>query len=324
MTEIIRFDQLPGSASAGSLDSRLRDGVVSIGNFDGVHIGHGTLLRKVDELAKSIDGPSVVIVFDPHPAAILRPEHIPPRLTWIQRRAELLQRHGIDFLLVCKTTKELLNLQAEDFFQWLIVDQLGAKGIVEGPNFFFGKGRGGNVDTLRKLCEQNSIECQIVEPKGGDGGDMISSTRIRQSLADGNLDQANQWLTTPYRIRGIVTKGDQRGRTIGFPTANLNQIDVVVPRDGVYGGIVPIDGKPHQAAIHIGPNPTFSDNQTQKVEVHLLDFDGDLYGQTLLVDFVTRVRDIARFDSVEKLQEQLDRDIATIRNRLANFASKGN
>ena len=325
MTKIIPFSGLSGSTgdataptdseSAKELSPSLRGGVISIGNFDGVHRGHRALLREVRHRADAVDGPAVAIIFDPHPATILRPGLSPPRLTWIERRAELLDQAGVDYLLVCETTRDFLNLSADAFFQSLVVDQLQAKAIVEGPNFFFGRDRGGDIELLGKLCERSDIDFTVSQPTE-DSGQMISSTRIRHLLGAGKIDEANSLLGTAYRIRGTVTEGEQRGRKIGFPTANLTGIDVVTPGPGVYGGIVQIDDQSYDAAINIGPNPTFDDD-TLKVEVHALDFSGDLYNAALDVDIVCHVRDVARFGSAERLVQQIDRDVQTIRTRLA-------
>lgn len=333
MTKIVRLARLheteTNSTSENPVDRSLEGCVVTIGNFDGVHRGHAALLEMVTAKAKLLGAPTVVVVFDPHPAAILRPDRVPPRLTWIQRRAQLLDRLGIDVLLACETSTELLNLTAEDFFQKLIVQRLQAQAIFEGPNFFFGRGRGGNVETMAALCQQHSIDFSIATPANVDG-EMISSTRIRESLIGQKIEQANAMLGISYQIRGRVTTGQQRGRTIGFPTANLCDIDVVVPGPGVYGGFARVENtsddanefmatdsdQTYQAAIHIGPNPTFDDDGSVKTEVHLLDYSGDLYDKTLLVDFVTFVRDIARFESVEQLTQQLSRDVKTVRTRL--------
>ncbi len=295
-----------------------RGGVISIGNFDGVHRGHATLLREVRRLADELAGPAIAVVLDPHPAAILRPEQQPARLSGIDRRAELMSSLGIDYLIACTTTPEFLQLSAETFFHSLVRDQLAARAVVEGPNFFFGRGRGGDIDTLSELCRQSSIQLSIVEPTTADQG-MISSTRIRELLSDAKVERASQLLGSPYRIGGRVVGGAKRGREIGFPTANLVDVDVVIPAHGVYGGYAMIAGRRYQAAIHVGPSPTFEVDGASKIEIHLLDFDGDLYGQTLLVDFVVHVRDIARFDSAEMLAEQLARDVNTIRSRLAVF-----
>ncbi len=298
----------------------LHGGVISIGNFDGVHEGHAALLNENKRLADKLGGPSVAVVLSPHPAAFLRPDKVPSTLTWMQRRADLMLRIGVDFLAVCPTSTEFLALSANDFFQRLVVQRLRAKGIVEGPNFFFGKGREGNVHTLKTLCDRAAIELTIVQPETI-GEKMISSTRIRGLLQAGEIETAVELLGQPYQIRGTVIEGEKRGRQIGFPTANLGSIDGVLPGPGVYGGFAHLNGSASQkrlAAIHIGPNPTFDASGASKTEVHLLDHSEDLYGRTLLVDFVTCVRDIKRFDSVDQLKQQLTQDIQTIRNRLTS------
>lgn len=303
----------------------VRGGAISIGNFDGVHLGHAALLAHTRHLADRIGGPAVAVVLDPHPAAILRPEKTPPKLSWIQRRAELMAPIGIDYLVVCPTSADFLRLSAETFFDLLIRTQLAAKGVVEGPNFYFGHQRGGNVELLRALCDQHTIEMLIVSPthrpSSADGlqgnnrtSQMISSTRIRRLLAGSRIGEATELLGHPHRIRGRVVSGDQRGRKIGFPTANLAAIDVLVPGPGVYGGVAWVDGEAFRAAVHVGPRPTFTTADQRRVEVHLLDFCGDLYGQMLQVDVVSRVRDIARFESATELADQLARDVQTIRD----------
>lgn len=321
MTEIVTLENVTrDSATLGwqPESQTVRGGVISIGNFDGVHLGHASLLREVRRIADRLAVPAVVVVLDPHPATILRPDRAPARLTWIERRAERMATLGIDKLVVCPTTREFLQLTAEQFFRSLVAERLAAKAMVEGPNFFFGRDRGGDIATLGSLCQQSGIELRIVEPSRY-AGQMVSSTRIRQLLEQGDVAGAALLLGTPYRIRGTVIGGARRGRAIGFPTANLGGVDVLVPGPGVYGGDVTIGGKRLTAAIHIGPNPTFDCDGSLKVEIHLLDYDGDLYGQQLLVDLLFRVRDIARFDSVETLVGQLNQDVETIRTRLTTL-----
>lgn len=320
MTEIVPLTDVTevlGSKASDSLRS-VQGGVITIGNFDGVHRGHAALLSEVRRLADRTSGPAVAVVLDPHPASILRPAKAPTRLTWIERRAELMDRLGIDALVVCKIDREFLAMQATEFFQSLVIDRLAARAMVEGPNFFFGHNRGGDVDVLRELCGANQIDLQIVPPTKYDG-QMISSTRIRNLLESGRVEEATRLLGAAYRIGGTVVPGDSRGRQIGFPTANLSGIDVVLPAAGVYGGLATAGEKTHQAAIHIGPAPTFDRQGLLRVEVHLLDYDGDLYDQVLLVDFIMHVRDIARFDSAQRLVEQLHNDVTTIRAGLAPF-----
>lgn len=323
VTEIIPLSNLAAGGPSPSRLESIQGGVITIGNFDGVHLGHQTLLSRVRQLADKNGGPAVAVVLDPHPAAILRPTKVPARLTWIERRAELMRPLGIDALVVCETTPAFLQLTASEFFKSLVIDRLGASAMVEGPNFFFGRDRGGDTGVLTELCRASDVDFQIVDPTSA-AGEMISSTRIRSFLELGKVDEAGQLLGGPHRLRGKVVRGASRGREIGFPTANLSEFDVVVPAPGVYGGHAIVDGATIQAAIHVGPNPTFDNDQSVKVEVHLLDYDGDLYDQQLQVDFVTRVRDIARFESAECLIRQLGQDIQSIRTSLASTRDSRN
>ena len=295
-------------------DRRLLGGAISIGNFDGVHRGHAELLRRLCRLATRLGGPAVAVTFDPPPAAILRPESQPPPLTTLGHRAELLRGFGVDGVVVIRTTRDLLAESAEDFFASLVVDTLQAKGIVEGPNFFFGRGRAGDPPLLRRLCGEAGIECQIVEPTTSDGA-WISSTRIREAILAGEVDSAAAMLSRPYRISGVVTGGAGRGRLLGFPTANLSDIQTLIPAAGVYAGWAAVDGETLPAAIHIGPNPTFAET-LPKVEVHLLDQSRQLYGLNLDVDFVRRIRGVVKFDSAEGLKRQIEVDLGGVREVL--------
>lgn len=283
-----------------------------MGNFDGVHRGHATLIRRLVQLAGRVDGPAVAVTFDPHPAALLRPGSEPVRLTEIERRAELLSALGVSHVVVCKTDLSLLRLSARQFFDSVLVDALAARGIVEGPNFFFGYRREGDVDALAAFCRPLGIEFEVAEALG-DGDAIVSSTEIRRRIAAGEIEAANRLLTAPYRIAGTVIRGDARGTGLGFPTANLTDIHTLVPAPGVYASRVEIDGRSHPAATHIGPNPTFDPAGASKVETHVIDYRGDLYGSRLQVDFIGRVRDIARFESIESLVRQLERDVAAVR-----------
>ena len=311
MTQIV---SIPNIASS-SISAELHAGVISIGNFDGVHRGHASLLEQTKQLAEQLSGPAIACLFDPHPIAILRPELSPKRLTSLAERARRMERFGIDFLIVCKTTPDLLNLTAEAFFQILVRDQLKCRGMVEGANFCFGKDRGGNVDLLRNLCQQESIEFQLAPMKLIDE-QVISSTRIRNLLEQGNVRKAGELMQIPHSITSRVVRGDQRGRTIGFPTANLESVDVVVPQGGVYAGWAQIDHSRFPAAIHIGESPTFQSGHSSKIEVHLIDYQGDLYDTALRVEFIERVRGIQHFDSPQSLTKQLRQDVATVKQLL--------
>lgn len=297
----------------------LRGGAISIGNFDGVHRGHSRIVSRLNRYASELGSAAIVFTFDPHPVRLLRPEQTPPPLTWTRRKADLLADLGVDVVIAYPTNLALLELEAEEFFQQIVCQKIGAKAMVEGPNFFFGKGRGGNIDTLKSLCHQNKVELEIVKPIENDGK-YVSSSRIRTLIADGDVRSAREYLTQPYRIRGMVTHGAARGTTIGFPTANLDAIDTLVPAIGVYAGRAWIESRWHWAAINIGPNPTFGE-QLPKVEVHVLDFDGTLYGRPLEVDFIEHLRDIRQFESPDKLIEQLNQDVLKTRQIARQFSS---
>ena len=289
----------------------IRRGVIAVGNFDGVHQGHRCLIERLCSLAKAVGRPSIVFTFDPSPAELLYPGHVPPALTWMERRAALLHRLGVDIVIAFPTTKELLELTASQFFETVLIEQLGACGLVEGPNFRFGKGRDGDVRFLQRKCNEFKIPLEIVQPQNVDGV-LISSSRIRNDIMRGEMESANRFLLEPYRMIGRVSQGAQRGRQLGFPTANLEAIPVLVPPSGVYAGRAYVGDNIHRAAIHIGPNPTFEESQP-KVEVHIIDFSGDLYGTRLEVDLLARLRGVQKFESVDALLNQLRSDIAAAR-----------
>jgi riboflavin kinase/FMN adenylyltransferase len=259
------------------------------------------------------------MTFDPPPAALLFPQRpLTPPLTTIERRAELLFDLGVDALVAYPTDSYLLLLTAEQFFQQKLVNVFHARAVVEGPNFRFGRDRSGDVENLRTMCETVDIAFDVAEPASDDLG-LISSTRIRQLLAAGELEQANAHLTHPYSLSGKVVKGAQRGRQLGFPTANLDQIKTLVPAPGVYSGWVNLNGSSLPAAINVGPNPTF-DESHNKVEVHIINYAGAaLYDQTLQVALATKIRDIQKFSSVDKLQLQLAADIRQCQQSVARL-----
>lgn len=299
MNRIERLESLPNAA---------RGGAVTIGNFDGVHRGHARIARQLVAAARAVGGPAIVFTFDPHPAQLLRPHAQPARLTTLARRAELLAELGVDSLVVCTTTTELLQRSPVEFFRQFLVDGLAARAMVEGPNFLFGRHRAGDIGTLAQLCREATMSLDVVPPLEVHGA-IVSSSRVRELLQRGDVDAANELLSRPFRVEGIVRNGAKRGRQLGFPTANLHEIATTIPGAGVYAGAATVDGQLRAAAIHIGPNPTFGEQQL-KVEVHLPGWTGDLYDSILAVDFVSRLRDIQPFASVAELAEQLSRDVA--------------
>jgi riboflavin kinase / FMN adenylyltransferase len=296
------------------LPEECRGGAVTIGNFDGVHRGHQALLAELSRQALALPGPAVAVTFDPHPLQLLRPAQFLPVLTTIADRAALLQTYGADHVVILRTTPDLLHLRAREFFDLVLRERLGARTVVPGFNFAFGRGREGTVDTLAALCREAGLGFTLVPPLELDGRP-ISSSRVRGELVRGAVREAAVLLGRPYRLGGTVATGQRRGRTLGFPTANLEAVEVLVPGNGVYAVRVVHDGKSWSGAANIGPNPTFGE-QERKVEVHLIDFAGDLYGARLAVDFIERLRDTRPFASALALVEQLRSDVEQAR-RLA-------
>jgi riboflavin kinase/FMN adenylyltransferase len=294
---------------------------VTIGAYDGVHLGHRALLRDLSERAAAAGLSTVVVTFDRHPASVVRPESAPKQLTDLDQKIELLTDCGIDRTLVVPFDRQRADESAEEFVQEILVDQLAARLVVVGEDFHFGHGRKGNVALLTELGREAGFEVVGVALTG-DEGDAVSSTRIRSLVAEGDVVGAAQLLSRPHEVRGPVVHGDGRGGPeLGFPTANL-QIgeDIALPADGIYAGyFTRADGTAHQAAISVGRRPTFYEPGTASVlvEAYLLGFDGDLYGEAGRVSFVRRLRGEERFDSVEALIEQMHADVAETERVLA-------
>ena len=286
---------------------RSQAAVLTIGNFDGVHRGHVAMLGRLKELSVQLGLPAVVVTFDPPPLAILAPERLPPRLTTVEQKVALLRAQEVDEVIVWPVSRELLSLSAEQFFEQIVCDQLMCRGIVEGPNFCFGRARGGNVEVLKRLGAAANTPVVIAEPSET-GGAMISSSQIRSALSAGDVVQARELLGRPYAIEGTVVTGAQRGRLLGFPTANLSQVETLIPPLGVYAAQTTIQGTAWPVALNIGPNPTFGEDQL-KLEAHVIGYSGDLYGQTLSFQLLDQLRGVKRFSGVEELREQLERDI---------------
>lgn len=289
--------------------------IISIGNFDGVHEGHKNLISQMKTLGKMISpppAPVVAITFYPHPLLILKPGINLSFLSTLEQKKKLLHAAGADFVAVLKTDDGLLDLQAEEFFEKIIAETFKARGILEGPDFHFGKNRAGNMTMLKDLCMKRNILGTIATPFLIDD-ELVSSSRVRKSIQTGDMTQAKKLLGRTYSIEGKVVSGAKRGRTIGFPTANLENIQTVLPMNGVYAAYCTIGDKTYATAVNIGPNPTFSES-SQKIEAHLLDFEGDLYDHTIEIHFLKKIRAIKTFEDKNALIEQLKLDIEQTRN----------
>jgi len=290
-----------------AIPETLRGGAAAIGNFDGVHLGHARLIERLHAMAQRVAGPAVVFTFDPPPTRILHPEAAPEPLIWIDRKIEILTELGVDATIVYPTNKEFLALEARAFFDHIVHEQLQAKAMVEGPNFFFGHNRSGNVEVLRAFCAESNMPFEVPEPVEA-AGQIVSSSRIRAAVAAGQVDEARLMLGRPYRIRGLVIHGAGRGRQIGYPTANVGGTDTLMPAAGIYAAKACVENVWHPAAVNIGPNPTF-DEGGLKVEAYLIGFEGDIYDQPIEIDFLVRLREIKRFASVAALIDQMAKDV---------------
>lgn len=295
--------------------------VMTIGNYDGVHLGHRRLLEMCASLRTPQTGGVAVVTFEPHPLTVLKPELAPPRLSPPRIKEQLLAEAGVDYLVELPPSPEVLNLTAEQFWE-ILRDQVRPTDLVEGDNFNFGKGRGGNIERLRQWTRESAVRLHTVEPVTVVLLDLrivpVSSSLIRWLLATGRVRDAAICLGRAYVLEGSVVKGYQRGRTIGVPTANLDCGDQHVPADGVYAGRCTVGGTTYPAAVSIGTMQTFGRNLRHQIEAHLIGFDGDLYGQVLQVEMLDWLRDQRKFAGIEALKAKMAEDIETTR-RLAGF-----
>ncbi|HET8559992.1 MAG TPA: bifunctional riboflavin kinase/FAD synthetase [Marmoricola sp.] len=297
--------------------------VVVIGNFDGVHLGHRHVVARAREVADQDGLRLVAVTFDPHPMAVLRPEHAPSMLSHVDDRAALLVEAGADDVLALPFSRETAAWTPEEFIERVLVDALRASAVVVGANFRFGNRAAGDVATLVESGRRHGFTVEGIPLEGGP--QVWSSTYVRTCLAAGDVEGAAEALGRPYAVRGQVVEGDRRGRELGYPTANVPPADFAVPADGVYAGQLRVraatdDGwcAPLPAAISVGTNPTFVGERARRVEAYVLDReDLDLYGQVVEISFVARIRGMVRFDSVDDLVARMAEDVEQARTLLA-------
>jgi riboflavin kinase/FMN adenylyltransferase len=309
--------------SFADVPSDLGPTVVTIGNFDGIHLGHQHVLQQARTTADELGVTEVVVVtFDPHPIAVLRPEHAPPTLTSIETRVRLLSEAGIDAVLVVPFDRDMASWSPVDFIDRVLVDALRARAVVVGANFRFGNRAAGDVALLRGVGEERGF---LVEGVELDGGPQVwSSTYVRSCLVTGDVSGAAEALGRPFTVRGVVVRGDQRGRELGYPTANVpTPADAAAPADGVYAGwLTRLDsGESYPAAISVGTNPTFDGERERRVESYVLDRDDlELYDVEVDVSFVERLRGMVKFEGVEALVETMHDDVRRARETLVTRA----
>ncbi|MEU5615161.1 bifunctional riboflavin kinase/FAD synthetase [Streptomyces sparsogenes] len=291
--------------------------VVTIGSYDGVHRGHQVIICRTVARARELGVPAVVVTFDPHPSEVVRPGSHPPLLAPHHRRAELMAGLGVDAVLILPFTAEFSRLSPGDFVVKVLVDKLHARLVVEGPNFRFGHKAAGNVDFLKELGTTYDYEVEVVDlyQRGAaGGGEPFSSTLVRRLVAEGDVTGATEVLGRPHRVEGVVVRGAQRGRELGFPTANLETLPhTAIPADGVYAGWLTAEGEAMPAAISVGTNPQF-DGTERTVEAYAIDRVGlDLYGLHVEVDFLAYLRGQETFSSIEALLERMADDVKRAR-----------
>jgi riboflavin kinase/FMN adenylyltransferase len=295
-----------------------RNAVLTIGNFDGVHIGHQALFYEVIERAHTVDGTSIAMTFEPHPLRVLKKNHTPPLITLFEQKAELIERSGIDVLICVPFTLEFASISARSFVEDLLVGKIGMKVIVVGEDYAFGKNREGDIRLLNSLAPRlgfEVVETSLIRAVKGVSA-RISSTAIRNLVQAGEMQQACKMLGRHFQLRGTVVAGrDRGGKLLGFPTANLKTEDELCPKTGIYAVTVETRHGLHLGVANIGYSPTFDDRQFT-VEVHILDFHENVYAERIRINFVKRLRGEIKFASLDELKRQIERDIETARQIL--------
>jgi len=296
-----------------------KNAVITIGNFDGVHLGHQALFSQVSEKASALGGTSVAMTFEPHPIRVLKQNGQPPLITLYEQKIELISRTGLDVLICVPFTLEFASITAQEFVEDLLVKQIGTKAVIVGRDYTFGKNREGNLDLLKNYAKRFGFEVITVDwiRTKDTQAKRTSSTRIRELVMDGRVAETRKLLGRYYQIRGIVATGRNRGgRLLGFPTANIILQDELCPKTGVYAVTVEVMHQKYKGVANIGYSPTFDDH-VFTVEVFILDFEENIYGQKIRVNFIERIRDEARFSDLSELSRQIQADVTQARAILA-------
>jgi riboflavin kinase/FMN adenylyltransferase len=285
--------------------------VVTLGNFDGVHVGHQILFRKAAEIAQEKGGTSIAFTFEPHPLKIIAPEKVPPLLTHFHKKMELIESCNIDHVICADFTRQFADQRPRDFSKNILNEKIGVKEMVVGFDYAFGRGREGTIPYLRKMGEEFGFIVHVVEPFKLDGL-TVSSSHVRELIELGNMASAKKFLGRYYSIVGPVVAGYKTGQAIGFPTANIDTSKVQIPGTGVYAVRMIYQKQSYNAVANIGFNPTFHRDRLS-VEVHIFDFDQVIYGKEIEVEFITRIRSEIEFASKEELVVQIKKDIAKVK-----------
>lgn len=299
----------------------MRPTVLTLGVFDGLHLGHQRIMQTVVERAKAVGAVATAITFDPHPRAVLHPESAPPLLQTLDQRLANFEILGIEQVIVIRFDRDFASLSADDFLRDIVHDRLHAKEVYLGKGFAFGRGREGNIELLRKMSAELEFFSDEVEELRL-RGERISSSRIRELLAEGRVNLVRRMLGRPYGVEGVIIRGNRRGHTVGFPTANLRPHNRVIPRFGVYATSTLVDGTWRRSITNIGVRPTFEKETEPSIETFIFDFDGDLYGNVLRVRFLHWIRDERKFAGIDELKAQIKRDAARALNYFSHRGVK--
>ncbi len=293
-----------------------KNAVLTIGTYDGVHFGHQQIIKRINDIAKEIEGESVMLTFDPHPRLILNPNDNKLKLiSTIDEKEELLEEFGLNHLVIVEFSKEFASTDAEEYVEKILVQNFHPKRIVIGYDHRFGKGRQGNIDLLRQLAPKYGYEVEEIPAQTLDEIS-ISSTKVRNALLDGDIQQANEFLAHPFTIKGKVVHGDKIGRILGFPTANIeiSNPHKLIPASGVYAVKLKIEDTFYKGALSIGYRETVFDNSSLTIEVFILDFEGDLYNKEVDMIFVQYLRPQIKYENWDLLKEQIEKDVIAVRN----------
>ena len=295
----------------------IKKSIVTIGTFDGVHAGHRTIINRIINLAKKRNGQSVLITFEPHPRFLINPQHRLKLLTTLEEKKSLLEKLGLHHLVIAPFTKEFANQEAKNYVEDFLIKKIKPSVLVIGYDHHFGKGRSGNFNLLKQYAEQGHFQLEEISKQLVEDAH-VSSTTIRKALEQGDVREANNLLQSNFQLSGEVIIGDQRGRTIGFPTANLqiSSDKKLIPPNGVYAVRAFIKNQCFSAVMNIGFRPTVTDKPELRLEVHLIDFDEDIYGENLKVEFIERIRAEKKFNSFEDLKKQIELDCESAREIL--------
>ena len=297
------------------IKKRFDSSIITLGNFDGLHLGHQELIKRIIQRAEETASLSMVVTFRPHPLKILAPDKCPPLISIYEEKIRLLEKLGIDVLVKIPFSLDFAAMEPRAFVKDLLCDLLGAKEIFVGYNYRFGKGRKGDIRLLRELGEEFGFAVREIDQVSLNG-EVISSTRIRQLLKNGEVEAAAKFLGRPYALCGIVVKGDGRGRGLGFPTANIASRHAIIPSNGVYAVKLSVRDRDYNGVVNIGMRPTFEPG-TLAIEVHIFDFDEDIYGEEITVSFMRKIREEKKFRNAGALIKQISKDITEARRLLS-------